>query len=244
MERRLQKLNWLQVKELVPGQIDTVILPVGTVEAHGPACIGTDNIIPETIADGIAERCNALVAPTVNYGITKSLYRYAGGSTISPEVFRRYVGEVLASLGSTGFHNVIVMNGHGGNNAALKEAAFEFHATDKKNVAVVHWWELCDTLDRQFWGHPGGHAGTNECAVVQAIDPKQLDRDSYSPDMAWWFRPGADIYPVPGTVLLYEQGTGYPEFDLDKARRYREAMIKEVGDFVEEVLKRWRKFGL
>ena len=66
MERRLQRLNWIKVKKLVPDKIDTVIFPVGTLEAHGSACLGTDNFIPETIAEGIAERLNALVAPVVN----------------------------------------------------------------------------------------------------------------------------------------------------------------------------------
>ncbi|MCX6834723.1 MAG: creatininase family protein [candidate division Zixibacteria bacterium] len=244
MDRHLQKLHWLKVKEVVPDQIDTVILPVGTVEPHGTACIGTDIVIPETIANGIAERINALVAPTISYGITRSLYRYPGGMTVSPDAFGGYVRDVLASLAKLGFHNLIVMNGHGGNNSVLKDVAFEFHATLGHNIAVIHWWELCDPLDRKFWGHPGGHAGTNECAIVQAVDPAYLDQAAYNKEMAWWFRPGADIYPVPGTILLYEENTGYPEFDVEKARQYREAVIKEVGDFAEQVLKRWRRFGL
>ena len=127
MERRLQHLNWLTVRDLVPKEIDTVILPVGTVEAHGSACLGTDNFIPEAIANDIAERVNALVAPIVNYGITKSLIRYNGGSTIKPENFRLYIRDILDSMVDTGFHNVILMNGHGGNNSSLKPVAFEFH---------------------------------------------------------------------------------------------------------------------
>ena len=61
MERRLQRLNWMTIQRLVPAECDTVILPVGTLEAHGSACVGTDNVIPETIADGIADRIGALV---------------------------------------------------------------------------------------------------------------------------------------------------------------------------------------
>ena len=72
MERELQKLSWLKVRDLVPSQIDTIILPVGTVEAHGSDCLGTDNYIPENNAHGIAERINALIAPTMPFGITKS----------------------------------------------------------------------------------------------------------------------------------------------------------------------------
>ena len=244
MERHLQKLNWPAVKTAVPDKVDTAILPIGTIEAHGSACIGTDNVIPEMLADGIAERINALIAPILNYGITKSLFRYDGGMTINPDTFKDFVRDILDSLAKNGFRNIIVLNGHGGNNSALKEAAYEFHIVNECNVAVIHWWELCDELDRKFWGHPGGHAGTNEAALAQAIDPAYLDKAAYDKDMAYWFRPGADVYPVPGTILLYEKDTGYPEFDREKAIKYRDAVIEEVGAFAEEIIRRWRKFGL
>jgi creatinine amidohydrolase len=244
VERLLQKLSWLKVKDLVPSPIDSIILPVGTVEAHGSACLGTDNLIPETIALGIAERLNALVAPTVNYGITKSLSRYPGGSTIQPETFGFFIRNILDSFADTGFKNVFVMNGHGGNNMALKDAAFDFHHERKTNVAVIHWWELCADLTSDFFGHAGGHAGTDETAMILAIDPALVDQKSYDPNLAYQFRPGADVYPVPGTILLYKEGEGYPEFDIEKARQYRDKVIATVGDFAEMVLSRWRKFGL
>ena len=244
MQRHLQKLNWLKVRDLVPDKIDTVILPVGTVEAHGSACLGTDNFIPEVIADGISERVDALIAPTVNYGITKSLYGYNGGSTIRPDIFEAYIREILDSMVQTGFRNIFVMNGHGGNNSSLKSVAFDFHTDTGVNIAVIHWWELCADMTREFFGHRGGHAGTDEAAMVHAIDETYLDEDTYDPDLAYYFRPGADIYPVPGTILLYAENEGHPEFDLEQAKKYREAVIKTVGEFAEMVLGRWRKFGL
>ncbi|HKK22036.1 MAG TPA: creatininase family protein [candidate division Zixibacteria bacterium] len=244
MERTLQKLSWLKIRELVPEKIDTIIFPVGTVEAHGSSCIGTDNFIPEVVAQGIAERLNALVAPTVNYGITKSLYRYNGGSTITPSTFELYVRDILNSFVDTGFRNVILMNGHGGNNTSLKKVAFEFHHKMKANIAVVHWWELCHDMTIEFFGHTGGHAGTDETAMVQSIDSSLADKSAYDPELAYYFRPGADVYPVPGSILLYREGEGYPNFDAEQAAAYREKVIATVGDFAEMVLARWRKFGL
>ncbi|HUV31149.1 MAG TPA: creatininase family protein [Acidobacteriota bacterium] len=242
MERHLHKLNWLTVRDLVPDKVDTVIFPVGTVEAHGTACLGTDNLIPETIADGIARRLNALIAPTVNYGVTRSLYRYNGSCTVKPSTLQLYVREVLDSFSDIGFRHVILMNGHGGNNDALKTVAHDFHRERACNIAVIHWWELCADMTREFFGHRGGHAGTDESAMVQAVDPDLIDRDAYDPDLAWYFRDGADVYPVPGTILLYKEGEGYPEFDVPKARAYREEVIEHVGQFAEMVVTRWRKY--
>jgi creatinine amidohydrolase len=244
MERHMQRLNWLKIKQLVPDQIDTVILPVGTIEAHGSSCIGTDNIIPELIAESIAERVNALVAPVLNYGITKSLYRYNGGVTINPDYYQLFVRDILDSLADIGFANVVIMNGHGGNNAALKEVAYEYHQEVLTNIAVVHWWQLCSDMTEEFFGHAGGHAGTDETAMVQAINESLVDQDAYDPELAYYFRSGADIYPIPGTILLYKEGEGYPNFNLEQAKEYREKVISTVGDFVEMVLNRWRKFDL
>jgi creatinine amidohydrolase len=206
--------------------------------------MGTDNYIPESICNNIAERINALVAPLVNYGITRSLYRYNGGSTIKPEHFQAYIRDILDSFADNGFTNVILMNGHGGNNSALKSVAYEFHRERSCNIAVVHWWELCGEMTEEFFGHAGGHAGTDETAMVQAIDDKLADQTDYSEDLAWYFRPGADIYPVPGTILLYKEGEGYPNFDAKQAKEYQKKVFGAVGDFVESVLARWERLGL
>lgn len=244
MERHLARMNWMDVSRVVPADIDTVILPVGTIEAHGSSCLGTDVFIPENLSEGIADRINALIAPTVNYGVTRSLYRYAGGSSISPDLFGAYVGEVLDSMSDTGFHNVILMNGHGGNNTALKEAAHDFHRRSGGNIAVIHWWHLCAQMTEQFFGHTGGHAGTDETAMVQAIDEALAGEASYDKEQAYYYAPGADVYPVPGTILLYKEGEGYPEYDRAKALEYRQKVIDKVGEFVEKVLDRWRQLGL
>ena len=234
----------MKVKDLVPSTTDTIILPVGTVEAHGSACLGTDNFIPEAIALGVAERLNALVAPTLSFGVTRSMYGYPGGITINPETFALFLRDILNSFADTGFRNVLVMNGHGGNNAALKDVAQKFHHERKANIAVIHWYELVRELTDDFFGHAGGHAGTDETAMVMAIDPTLVDSEAYDPDQVYQFQPGADIYPVPGSILLYKEGEGYPEFDVERSRQYFDKVVAAVGDFAEMVLSRWRKFGL
>lgn len=244
MERHLQHLNWMTVKKLVPEQIDTVLFPAGTVEAHGASCLGTDNLIPSLLAEDMADRLNAVIAPTLNYGITRSLYRYNGGITISEPTYQAFVGDVLNSFADVGFRNVILLNGHGGNNAMLKAAASEFHRVRKVNIAVIHWWELCGDMTRDFFGHVGGHAGTDETALVQSIDPKLGGQQDYDPKLAYYMQPGADVYPVPGSILLYKEGEGVPNYDLTQVKAYREKVVKTVGDFAEMVIARWRQFGL
>lgn len=242
--RELQRLHWRQVQGLVPGRVRTLILPVGTVEAHGSACLGTDNYIPESISLAIAEKLDALVAPIVNHGITRSLIRYPGGTTVSPETFAAYVSEIIASAALTGFKEFFIMNGHGGNNSALKQLALDLHREKGLCIAVIHWWELVEKMTAEHFGHAGGHAGTDETAMIIALDPALADQKSYTPDLAYTFVPGADIYPVPGTILLYKEGEGCPEFDLPKAKQYQGKVFAAVESFCLMVQSRWRAAGL
>ena len=49
---------------------------------------------------------------------------------------------------------------------------------------------------------------------------------------------------MPGSILLYREGEGYPEFDVSRAAEYREKVAEEVGAFCETVIKRWEQFDL
>ncbi len=245
MERHLQARTWRDIQRLVPKEIDTIILPVGTVEAHGASCIGTDNYIPDSIADGIAEGTNALIAPIVNHGITRSLYSYPGSTTIEPETFVRYLMDIMKSFARSKFKNVIILNGHGGNNNALKDVVREANHQLGLNVAALHWWQMCDEITHEHFGESGGHAGLDENAMVMAINPDFGFPDQYSDDLVYTFAPGADIYPIPGTILTASADAGKPRFDnLESSREYHQKVVTKVSDFAQFVLKRWREAGL
>jgi creatinine amidohydrolase len=241
VERKLGKLSWIDIKELIPGKIDTLIFPVGTVEAHGSFALGTDNYIPESIAEYLADKINALIAPTVNYGLTRSLYGYPGSITVTESNYRNFISDIMVSYAHTGFKKIILINGHGGNNAMLKEAAMQLHYNNKVKIAVIHWWELCRELVKEHFGEAGGHAALDETALIQAIDPALVNQKQYDKDLAYFVRPGADIYPIPGSILLYTKDEGYPSFDLDKSRQFQQKLFKEIEDFVNLILKQWDK---
>ncbi len=243
MARGLQRLTWTKVKRLVPETINTILLPIGTVEAHGAAALGTDNIIPETLARMTAERVNALIAPTLNYGITRSLYQYPGSMTIRPEHFAPFVADILTSLVDRRFKHIIILNGHGGNNAALKDAAYAVHYQRQAFIAVVHWWQLTADLTKEYFGEAGGHAALDETACLQAIDPALVDRSEYSEKMTYLVQGGADVFPSPGSVLLYVKGEGLPNFDQKQADGYLPRVAQAVGDFVLSVLDQWRQLA-
>src|SRR3954447_25707446 len=96
--REMERINWMEFGELVPAKIDTVLLPLGTLEPHGVTANGTDIIVPVVMAKEIAPRVNAMVAPVVPYGFPGILDAYPGTFLVPEDVDRQCVRTVLAGL--------------------------------------------------------------------------------------------------------------------------------------------------
>jgi creatinine amidohydrolase len=232
-------LNWQEFGRRVPAECDSVLLPVGTIEAHGVTPLATDNLIPEYLCRRLADDLGALVAPTVPYGITRSLAGFPGSFGVQPETLRLYMIDVLMGLAGAGFKRIAVINGHGGNNAVLKDAAYEAFQRTGVKVAVVHWWVFCYDVCRDVFGQNGGHAGCDETAMVFAANPEWVRQDLYRPDLAFTYHSAVDIYPAPSSVMLYTPGEGEPVFDAELCTRYAEAALDKVRDFLFGLWRAW-----
>jgi creatinine amidohydrolase len=244
--RDMARLNWMEFKELVPARVSTVLLPLGSLEAHGVEANGTDILAPVAMANDIAERVNALVAPVVPYGMTDSLAAYPGGLTLPDTVYRAYVRAVLTGLARNKFRNIILLNGHGGNTAALNAVAAEVATETGVRTLIVNWWTYCSDVTLEVFGEDGGHAGENENAYIMAIDPTLTHPERYSADLAM---PNAaagawTAFPHPASIMLYKAGQGYPRFDAAKAKSYFQKVNEKIARLVNDVVKRWDASGL
>jgi creatinine amidohydrolase len=246
--RSMDDLNWMEFKRFVPSKINTVILTVGTLEAHGFINNGADNTAPVGIAHSIAADVNALIAPNISYGITGILAPYPGSIHIPEEPFRNYVRAVMLGLVNNGFKNIIILNGHGPQIPALQNLAEEISLEYKVNTLVINWWILTSDITKQVFGEDGGHATNNETAVVQAINPKLVHWDWYTgADMATALpspSAGWSATPFPSTILLYTEGQGLPkDRSQAKAEEYYQKVVARVKAVVEDTLKKWQAAG-
>jgi len=240
MERRINYLNWVEFKQLVPKKITTVIFPIGTMEAHGIIPIGTDNIIPEEISIHIAEKINALIAPTLNYGITHTLLPYPGSMTLSEKTFEKVVEEIAFSLSNNGFETIIFMNGHGGHFDELKRVSYKLWKEKKVKSITIHWWILTVDLVKKIWGEAGGHAGLDETAMIYAINKKLIKKEYLKKEMAVLRKPGIDSVPFPGPIILYKKGEGFPKLDK-RCKTFFDASIKLLTREIKAVLKGFKQ---
>ena len=243
----MERINWLEFAEWVPAKIKTVLLPLGTLEAHGVAANGADILAPIALAREMADRVNAMIAPVVAYGFTGVLDAYPGSFTIPEGAYRAYVRAVMVGLARNKFKNIILLNGHGGGQTAILSAlAQEVGRETGVRVLAVNWWSFCNDVTRQVFGEDGGHAGENETAYVMAIDPSLVQKERYQADMATSLpAPNTwSAYPFPSSIMLYKEGEGYPKFDLAKARIYFSKVNDKVATLIEETIRKWDMAGL
>lgn len=241
--REMERINWMEFREWVPDKIKTVLLPLGTMEAHGATANGTDIIAPVAIARAIADRVNAMIAPVIPYGFTGVLDAYPGGFTIPEDVYRAYVRAVVTGLAGNGFRNIILLNGHGGGQTAvLQSLGQEVGRETSTRILVINWWSYCSDVVREVYGEDGGHAGNTETAFMMAVDPALVQKDRYSgaematpiPAPNTW-----SAYPFPSSILLYTDGQGYPNFDLEKAKLYFTKVNGKMAALIEETIAKW-----
>jgi creatinine amidohydrolase len=239
VERRLLYLNHVELRKVVPEEIDTVIVPVGTVEAHGVTPLGTDVIIPEAMAERVAPEINALIAPAVPYGITRGLLGHPGTIHIQPEVFEDYVYDLLESLAKVGFTKIVVLNGHGGQTTELKNVLFETSRQTGAKTLLIDWWHDADRIRQEILGREGGHAGADETACIVAIDPSMAKPDLFDLDSAALYSEAYTAYPVPGSIIVYRAGDWSLTFDRDKCSAYFDAVTAKVTDLIKDILAKW-----
>ena len=245
--REMDRINWMEFKEVVPSKIKTVILPTGTLEPHGVVNNGADNTAPTALARSIARRTNAMVAPTLPYGITGSMEAYPGAFQITESAYRPFVKQILEGLAKNGFRNIVIMNGHGGGQTAvLQSIAAEVAMERKVRTLVINWWSFASDETKEVFGEDGGHAGLNETAFIQAIDPKLVHKDRYNDDPATAYPPSGtwSAVPFPSSIGLYQKGQGYPKFDQTKAELYYKKVTDKMAGLITDTIRKWDKAGL
>jgi creatinine amidohydrolase len=179
--------------------------------------------------------------------VTGSLDGYAGTFQISEATYRALLKEVLTGLAKQGFRNIIVINGHGGpQTAILNDVAEQVGRAERVRTLVTNWWAICSEDTINIFGEDGGHAGWNETAFIQAIDPKLVKRERYEASLATpRAAPGTwSAFPFPSPIILYQPKQGYPKFDQAKADAYFSAVATRMTALIQETIDKWNRARL
>jgi creatinine amidohydrolase len=215
-----------------------LFVPTGCIESHGNHLpLGTDTIIAEAVAAGVATRFDSVIAPTIDYGPTG--YAVSGPDQgtvdVSADAFYGYVRGALAGLVRLGFAHVFIVVHHQGTDGPTA-ASFHFAQAALFNelhqVRGLGWWgaqrpepwpiiTVLPTIAPGISDEVGDHAGQTETSLILYLRPELVDLRRLQPN-DYWYTWESDRRSETGTAEL--------------GRERLELMVESVANAVQSAL--------
>jgi creatinine amidohydrolase len=174
MARTLAEMTYEEVAELCGAGVAVAIVPVGSVEPHGPHLpLETDTMISETCAVRAADALErsgirAVVAPSVPYGVTEYARGFSGAIGVPPGALTAMLRAIAERLLECGFAHVSFVNNHlePAHDAAVRAAIADL-PEGQASVACPLTRRWGRTLSDEF-KRGDCHAGRYETSLVLA----------------------------------------------------------------------------
>lgn len=155
-----------------------VIVPLAATEQHGPHLpVRTDTLICEHICEEAVKMAGAgaklLLAPVLSIGCSEHHLEFGGTISFSPPVYLQMLVDIGRSLHEGGFKRILFLNGHGGNEWQMQQAATDIALKYPVWTAAASYWNIAGPALRQAGameqGQVPGHAGVFETSIVMAL---------------------------------------------------------------------------
>jgi creatinine amidohydrolase len=156
----------------------TVILPIASMEQHGPhLAVGVDTILCEGVcklaAEHVRDEMPVVVAPTLWCGMAEHHMAFGGTFTFDIPTYRAVLLCFLKSIARHGFKKVFIVNGHGGNISAMAAFLPDFVVETGLTIRATTYFELAqpgmpDILEDQ---ERVRHACEGETSLMMALAP-------------------------------------------------------------------------
>lgn len=170
-------MSWAEVAAVIPQQ-PVILLPIGTVEQHGPHLpVNADNMVAEFVALKAAEQTHSLVAPGINYGNSAVFTGFPGTLHVRQETLANVLRDVCEEFVAHGLRRIIFVNNHGGNDAVCEMVARELKATHGIYIGNIYPWSLGYQLMRdtyENWQAAYGHGAEPETSAMLGMFPEDV----------------------------------------------------------------------
>ncbi len=176
--RALARLTTTEIARLDKDRI-VIVQPIGATEQHGPHLpCDTDVLIVTGLLDAvlqaIGDKTDVWVLPVLSYGKSNEHVGYPGTISLSAQTLMSVCLDMGRAIADSGFHRLVLLNGHGGQPQLLEMVARDIRAETGllvfplfpfKRRPPSEW--LSSTEEARY----GIHGGELETALVMALEP-------------------------------------------------------------------------
>jgi creatinine amidohydrolase len=162
------------------GALKAVIVPTGSTEQHNEHLAMINDTASVTL---VAQEAALLVYPQVtvatpvSIGISPHWMDRKGTLSLKKETFLAVVFDICESLRTHGVTRILVLNGHGGNVAPLRESVPEFARKLGIRIETNSYWDAYtpEVVKRYMQsGKAPGHAAEFETSFAMAAFPQRV----------------------------------------------------------------------
>jgi len=158
------------------------ILPIGSTEQHGPHLpLGTDTILAQEVGRRLAAATGGLLFPPLPLGYAWVWRDIPGTLTIDEATLQQVLKDIAHNLHRQGVRTLVLLNGHGANESAMKYAVRELADEIPMQVLNLSYFNFFGDATRLIqspkW-HGTFHACEIETSLMLAVRPElcRMDR--------------------------------------------------------------------
>ena len=240
---KLGELSWPEVKELDKEKL-VPVYPIASFEQHGPHLpLLTDTLETADIVERLDRRLpdDVVCLPTQWLGYSFH-HKCLACVTATSDTHINLITETVGCLIEAGFPQVMIVNGHGGNEADMAVALQKLKEKyEESRVYGVSYWKVAqERLDqiREAGPHGWGHAGEMETSMMMVIRPDLVKgevpaRDGWHPESAH----GEQVEQFLRIDEMTKQGVyGDPTYGTaEKGEQMLEAAAESLAEVVRDI---------
>ena len=232
----IERMTWDEVARHIANGA-AAILPVGAAaKEHGfHLPLNTDRIQAEWLASQLAERFDALIWPTLNYGYYPAFVAYAGSSSLSSATFEAVVHEIAQGILDSGCRKLFVLNTGISTLAPVERALARLDAGKVMHLRIHEGARYRQAAERLAEQSHGSHADELETSLMLAIAPELVDmaRAEASPAVTRE-TPGA-LTPSDENSPNYSRSGSYGNPTLATLAKGEDLLAAILDDLIEQV---------
>jgi creatinine amidohydrolase len=248
-------MTWRQVRD-ASNEKRVVLIPAGTCETQGNhTAVGFEHILPERLADAVAQRTNAVAVPVIPFGWSADFEDYPGTISIRPETLACLYEDVFRAVLSHGFDHILVLATHLPNQPMIEQAAYRLRREFCIRIAWFNPGQLANRILQQVSPDPAraqGHGADPGISLGEYLEPGSTDFSDMKPNRTVaefegfpmsGMAPNFEDFPISFPLMLQDvspqsSGSGDPTVgDAKQGEQIFELLVDYTTRLVEQFAK-------